>query len=34
MKCEIFEYKSDIVIERANTQNLMNELNEYLGTKE
>ena len=28
MKCEIFEYKSDIVIERANTQNLMNELNE------
>lgn len=34
MSCEIFEYRSDIVIERANVADLMDELNKYLGIKE
>lgn len=34
MSCEIFEYRSDIVIERANVADLMDELNKYLGLKE
>lgn len=34
MSCEIFDYRSDIVIEKGNVPDLMNDLNNYLGTKE